>query len=288
VPAASINCYVYCLVHPNLSVTSAGLFIYEGVKPYHLAAELFDMPVFMSGEVAGDGRDIQLPNGLRMQVIDPLEHIHMTYSDPVRATEVDVHMKAIAPPIMRANSKHFEQIMHTTGRLVLRGREYEVDNYHVRDRSWGELRPESHNPGPPYTWVTGVVEDGSLAFNVGANDDPTLKPHWSDAYDITPEQAFKDGWVWRDGRALRLARASKQTVREPGSLRPTEHVIELEDVEGQSLRILGEVVASLPWGSRNNNMSHLGLVRWTVGDRIAWGDSMDVQWNDYVWRYARA
>ena len=31
---------------------------------------------------------------------------------------------------------------------------------------------------------------------------------------------------------------------------------------------------------------HLALVRWELDGRVGWGDSMDVQWNDYVWRYS--
>jgi len=287
VPEAAINCYVYCWVHPNLGVVSAGLFIYRGIKRQHLAAELFDLPAFLSADVVGDGSDIQLPNRLRMRVIKPLEHLHMTFDDPARETEVDVHMKAVAPPVVRGNGKHFEQVMRTSGRLVLRGERYEVDSYHVRDRSWGELRPEGHNPVPPYTWVTGVLDDGTLAFNVGAHDDPERDPHWADHFDVAAERAFKDGWVWRDGRPIHLARASMQTERDPLSLRAIRHVLDIEDAEGEELRITGEVVAGLPWGGWHNIISHLGLVRWDVDGRTAWGDSMDVHWNDYVWRYGQ-
>jgi len=288
VPDVAINCYVYCWVHPNLGVVSAGLIIYQGIKRQHLAAEVFDMPMFLSAAtVVGDGRDIEVPNGLRMEVVEPLEHVHMTFSDPGRETEVDVHMKAVAPPVVRANGKHFEQVMHTTGTLVLRGERHDVDSYTVRDRSWGELRPEGHNPAPPYNWVTGVTEDGAWAFNVGSHDDPTLDPHWAADFDVAPEKAFKDGWVWRDGRAIRLARSSKRTERDMSTLRPTRYVLTIEDTEGEELEITGEVVAGVPWGGWHNIACHLALVKWDVAGRTAWGESMDVQWNDYVWRYGQ-
>jgi hypothetical protein len=270
VPDARINCYAYCWVHPNLGVVSAGLFIYQGIKAQHLAAELFDMPAFLSAGIVGDGADIQVPNGLRLQVIDPLRHIHMTYRDPLRETEVDVHLTAVDEPIVRANNKHFEQVMRTRGRLVLRGERYEVDSYHVRDRSWGELRPEDHNPAPPYNWVTGVLDDGARAFNVGSM-----------------EEVFKDGWVRRDGRTIRLVHASKRVEREPGTLRPTHIAIEMHDAEGGVHHVTGEVVAGLPWGGWHNMNCHLGLVQWELDGRVGWGDSMDVQWNDYVWRYGQ-
>lgn len=270
VPEARINCYAYCWVHPNLGVVSAGLFIYQGIKAQHLAAELFDMPAFLSAGIVGDGADIKVPNGLRLQVIDPLRHIHMTYSDPVRDTRVDVHLTAVDEPVVRANSRHFEQVMRSRGTLVLRGERHDVDSFHVRDRSWGELRPEGHNPGPPYNWVTGVLDDGAEAFNVGSID-----------------ETFKDGWIRRDGRTIRLVHASKRVEREPGTLRPTRIALEMHDAEDGVHYVTGLIVAGLPWGGWHNTICHLGLVRWELDGRVGWGDSMDVQWNDYVWRHGQ-
>jgi hypothetical protein len=191
------------------------LFIYQGIKGQHLAAELFDMPAFLSAEVVGEGADIQVPNGLRMKVIDPLRHIHMTFSDPVRETEVDVH-------------------------LTLRRRQLQRPR-----RSWGELRPEDHTPVPPYNWVTGVPDDGAWAFNVGSLDDPARKPHWLEHYPVPVDKAFKDGWVYRDGRTVRFVHASKRVEREPGSLRPTRTAIEMHDPEGGVIEVTGQIVAGL-------------------------------------------
>lgn len=287
VPESAINCYVYCWVHPNLDVVSAGLMIYQGVKRQHLAAELFDLPAFLNRSVVGDGADIRLPNGLRMRVVDPLRRIHMTFRDAARRTEVDVHMRAVGPPIVRANSKHFEQVMHTTGKLLLRGEEHTVDSYSVRDRSWGELRPESHNPAPPYNWITGVTTDGGTAFTIGSLDDPALQPHWAADFDVAETEAFKDGWIWHGEDVRRLEYASKRVVREPESLRPVSVDVTARDTHGGEHMITGEIVASVPWAGWHNAIVHLGLVRWNVDGRLAWGESMDVQWNDYVWRYGQ-
>ncbi len=271
VPERAINCYAYCWVHPNLHTVSAGLMIYAGVKPHHLAAELFDMPMFLSDSIVGNGGDIQIPNGMRVQVTTPLEDVRLTYEDAARETAVDVRLRAVSPPIVRPNNKHFEQVMRVTGELMLRGERHAVDCVSVRDRSWGELRPEGHNPSPPMTWTTGAAQDGSLAFTVNA-----LDPEVPDA--------FKDGWVWRDGRPVRLVRAEKRTEREAGSLRPTRHLIEGEDAEGVAFRADGEVIAALPWAGWHNARCQLGLVRWDLSGQTAFGETIDVQWNDYIWQ----
>jgi hypothetical protein len=273
VPEANINCYAYCWVHPNLKVASAGLMIYEGVKSHHLASELFELPAFLSSEaVVGDGSDIHVPGGLRVQVVRPLEEVHLTYADESRGTSLDVRIEALSEPVMRPNNKHFEQVVKVTGDLTLRGQHHAVDCVTVRDRSWGELRPEGHNPSPPMVWTTGATQDGSAAFTISA-----LDPDAGDG-------AFKDGWVRRDGRLLKVRHATKTTEREPGSLRPTRHVIEGEDEEGTPLRWVGEVTAGVPWAGWHNARCHLGLVRWDMDGRTAYGETIDVQWNDYIWR----
>jgi len=287
VPEAGINCFVYCKVFVNLGVALSGLLIYRGIKQQHLACELFDVPAFSSTAFVGDGSDIRAPNGLRVRVVDPLQHVHLTYADPSRETEVDVHLRAAAPPVVRANGKHFEQVMRTEGALVLRGERHVVDGFIVRDRSWGELRPESAVALPPYNWVTGVGEGGGWAFNVGSHDDPDRDPDWAGHFDLAAEQAFKDGWVLDGDRLVRLRRASKRTHRDPTSFRPVSYELDLEDVDGRQHHITGEVVASVPWGTWHNITSHLGLVRWDIEGRAAWGESQDVQWNEYVWRRSR-
>jgi hypothetical protein len=70
-----------------------------------------------------------------------------------------VPLTAVDDPIVWANGKHFEQVMRTQGQLVLRGQRHDVDSFNIRDRSWGELRPEGHNPAPPYNWVHGVFDE---------------------------------------------------------------------------------------------------------------------------------
>jgi hypothetical protein len=176
VPEAGINVHLYCWVHPNLEVVTSGLFAYRGLKRVNLASELFDVHSFLSIKViGGDGRDIRIPNGLRVRVIEALQHVHITFEDRARNTGIDVHMRAISDVIMRNNNKHFEQLMHCTGTMVLRGEHFDIDCYKIRDRSWGELRPEGNSHLPAYTWLTGAF-GADLAFNMCAHDDPADDP----------------------------------------------------------------------------------------------------------------
>lgn len=282
VAQAAINCFAYCWVHPNLNVVTSGLMIYKGFKSQHLESELFDIRDFMSARIVGDGSDIQLPNSMRVRVIEPLQHLHFTFDDPARQTAVDVTLRAVSEPIMRANNLHFEQVMHATGRLVLRGEAHAVDCYAVRDRSWGEARPEMQMPAPPYTWVTGSF-GADFSFNLGAHDDPASAPEWVGLFPV-PERIFKDGWVLVRGEKRRIVRASKSTRRQFPLCQPLTHVCEFEDDRGERYRLEGKLIAQSNWAGWSNSNCHLGLVEWDWNGRKGWGESQEVQWNDYVWR----
>jgi hypothetical protein len=273
IPRHAINCYLYCWVHPNLDVVSAGVIIYRRITPHHLCSELVDFPAYLKASaVVGDGSRIAVPNGLTITVLEPMRHILLEYRDTLRDTLFNVHLRALSEPIMRSNGLHFEQIMHAEGELVLRGERFPVDGHVVRDRSWGELRPEAHNPGPPYNWVTAVAEDGTFAFNLGSIDDPVAQA----------AENFRDGWLWRDGVAARLQPRPKTVAREGVLGRPARYEADVLDLRGRSLAAHGEVVASVPWSGWHNMMAHLGLVRWSTADATAWGETQDCQWNDQM------
>lgn len=286
VPEAHINCFAYCWTHPNLDIVTGGLMIYQGMKAQTLACELFDIRAFNKIDLVGDGSNILFPNSMRVEVIEPLQHMRLTFDDPARQTSVNVDIRATAKPLMRANNQHFEQVMKVTGDLILRGEAHKVDCYNVRDRSWGEPRPEDHAPLPPYTWVTGVFGE-EFAFNLGAHDDPARNPEWSGIYQLDPASVFKDGWVQIKGEQRRLARASKITHREFPLCRPLRHEIEFEDTAGDKYLITGDVVAQSNWAGWPNANVHLGLVKWSWNGKSGYGETQEVQWNDYIWRFGQ-
>ncbi len=285
VAEAAINCFAYCWVHPNLQVVTGGLMVYQGWKPSHLACEVFEMRDYLSMQVVGDGSSIVFPGGFSVEVIEPLHHVRLRFNDPGRQTSILVDLHAAWVPIMRSNNKHFEQVMHASGTLELRGVHYAVDCYPVRDRSWGELRPEDHAPVPPYTWLTGTFGP-EMAFNLGLHDDPVSNPEWIGAME-TPSQIFKDGWVLVNGEQRRVIRATKATRRDHPGCRPLSHDIEFEDSTGALYKMHGDVVAQTNWSGWSNMNTHLGLARWNWGGRTGYGETQDVQWNDYVYLMTR-
>jgi hypothetical protein len=287
-PKQRISCIAYLWVHPNLKVLTGGLTVFQGNKSHHLRGEIYDIQIFNSAEacIFKNGRDIQVPNGFRAQILEPFRKIHLTYADASRGNKVDLVFTAASPPIMRESCKHFDQIMDVKGELRLRGKHYDVDCWGSRDRSWGEPRPESPYPIPPYTWMTGRFPSGMM-WNANGHDDPARRPDWLKQYKVAPKDLFKDGWIYRDGEQLRIAKFSKITRRDPVTRRPKTHDISLTDSRGRDYRIRGEVIASTPWGGWFNMNCYVCATRWTWDGETGYGDTQEVSWGDYFYHFRR-
>jgi hypothetical protein len=287
-PKERISSIAYLWVHPNLKVLTGGITVFQGNKTHHLRGEIFDMQIFNSAEkcIARNGLDIQVPNSFRAQILEPFRRMRLTYADKQRDSSVELEFTAAGPPIMRETRKHFDQIMDVKGKLVLRGKKYDVDCWGSRDRSWGEPRPEAPYPIPPYTWMTGRFPSGMM-WNANGHDDPARRPDWLKAYKVADKDIFKDGWIYRDGEKLRLTKFSKITRRDPRTRRPLRHDISMTDTRGRDYRIKGEVIASTPWGGWFNMNCYVCSTRWTWEKETGYGDTQEVCWGDYFHRFRR-
>jgi hypothetical protein len=287
-PKQRIASIIYLWVHPNLKVLTGGLTVFQGHKSHHLQSEIYDIPIFNAAEpcIAKNGRDIRVPNGMRVEIIEPFKTIHVTYEDKERRNLVDLHFTAASPPFMRESCKHFDQIMDVKGNMSLRGKSYKVNCWGSRDRSWGEPRPENPYPIPPYTWMTGRFPSGMM-WNANGHDDPARRPEWLKTFKVAPKDVFKDGWIYRDGESIRIKEFSKITKRSTRNCRPMRHDIEMVDMHDRKYHIRGEVIASTPWGGWFNMNCYVCSTRWTWNGEVGYGDTQEVSWGDYIWKYRR-
>ena len=117
-----------------------------GRSPYisHLGVEgPHDLAVVSEVVDQLDLRDVALPNGNHIQMIEPLTSYRVRYADRGRF-EADLRFDGIMAPNSHPigvapfwRGRHFDQPMHVTGTIVLHGEEIAVDSLSVRDRSWG-------------------------------------------------------------------------------------------------------------------------------------------------------
>lgn len=280
IPEAGINGEVYHMFHPNLRVASGGIFIFQGVKPIFQAADCVDyrsfmpMPARMFGET--------YPNGLRIDVIEPCKRYRIRFEDSAQGTKLDYETWSIMPHAVRPTGGHFTQAMACRGSLMLQGRQYEIDGYFTRDRSWGDPRTERAMPLQPLVWQTGVFDE-TFAFHVLAADTPEYHPDWKDRYPQFPAGAnHLWGYVWRDGKLLGVKHVDQRTRRAADGLTPSSVDLVIEDEEGGRHEFSGEVVACLPYEPWNNVVVHMSLARWQHQGRLGWGDVQDIKYPGFV------
>ena len=284
-PEARISCFAYVWVHPNLNLLSGGLTAFQDIKDHQLDAELMDFRYFLPASIihqGGNGLDTRLPNSMRIHVEKPLERIRITYQDAGRGNGVDILLHAASPPVMRESRLHFDQVLRTEGSMRLRGREFRVDGYGLRDRSWGELRPEEPYPIPPYGWMTCTFPQSRTSWHVCAHDSPSTSPDWAGRMEVDETRLLQDGWISRGGELIRLKSCIQSTVRDGRLLRPASHHLQLVDLADREYDIHGSIVASLPWSSWPTMRAHVALVRWEMDGEIGWGDSQESQSGDYI------
>lgn len=282
---SNLHGFIHIWTHPNLNLCTAGIFAHFGHKREHLAAEVFDFRNFTPDEIFDDQGNITLANGLRVTFIEPTKKMRIQYENASRNFSLDMVQTAVQPLIMRANNQHFEQTMRSVGSVAYAGKTYPFDNLSIRDRSWGERRQETGHAIPPYTWMNGAFSE-QFSFTIAGHDDPKLHPNWAGLYDVPEERLLSDAWIYDHGKKLRLTRMSKLTERADDGLRPVRTTIDCTTDDGRTFQFIGEVTASNPWHCWQNALCHAGLTRWTSPqfDTIGWGETQEVQWNDYVAR----
>lgn len=284
IPERRINGEIYVWLHTNLRIASSGVLIWQGMKKTTLAAEYFDFRHFLPFP-ATDLDNYELANGLHVEAIEPERKYQVEYADKDRNTELHLLYEAIAPPIPYEGRRHFDQPMRTTGAVLLYGREFRVDGFFTRDRSWG-TRSEVAQPGPPFTYVTGIFDE-RLAFHLTASDNAEASPEWSGVYTVPPGKNLVSGYVLEGGHVRRLRRAHKKTHRGPDGLRPRRIDLELTDQEGNRYAIRGDVTAMIPWHPWPNLLCYMCQVRWDHEGKVGWGDIHEIMSNDFVRRFIR-
>ena len=285
VPDQEVHGLCYLWHHPNLGVVSGGVWAWQGVKRHPLECELFDMQIYIDDDcLSGDLHEVELPNGYRSTMLEPLRRFQIQYTDPSRENSFEIELEAMMDPMMMSTGMHIEQGMKTRGALTLRGKEYEVDAYTVRDRSWGQSRPEAHLDAPPVAWMNSVFDD-DFAIGVTAFDSEDTDPEWKGVLEIPGGDPVRGGWIWRDGGLVPVVSATKRTKRSFDRLIPESVEMTLTDAEGRTYEMNGTVIAAAPWQVWHNMDSFICLTRWEHEGRVGYGDLQEVVHYEYIRRF---
>src|SRR5262245_17206642 len=198
-PEANIDGVGYLVYRAKLGVVYGGAQVFQGVKTEMLASELVDIRQYMSPEcMKNDLWHYKLDSGLEYRIIEPCKKMRLSYSDPFRKNHFDVVVTPASPPVVWPNGRHFEGAIKTVGELTLRGKHYDVNSYHIRDRSWEGARLERPEYLPASHWAIGV-KDESLSFNCSGFDHPELDPDYKGHFEVDPDKVLMGGWLYMNG-----------------------------------------------------------------------------------------
>jgi hypothetical protein len=285
IPDQEIHALCYIWHHPNLGSVTGGAWAWQGVKRHHLQCELFDMRAFIDDEcLSNDFHEVELPSGYRSKVIEPLNKFEIRYSDEARENSIEVDYEAIMPPMVLSSGFHLEQAMKTSGTVTLRGKDYEVDGYTVRDRSWGQVRSEAPLSAPPIAWMTSIFGD-DFAFGTTAFDSEDTDPEWKGILEIPGGDPVRGGWIYRDGELVPVVSATKRTRHNSDSLFPESVEMTITDANDRSYELNGTVIAAAPWSTWPNIDGIICLARWECEGQVGHGDIQEVQYTDYRHRF---
>lgn len=282
VPEHNIHGFCYLWHHPNLRVVSGGVYVFQGIKEVPVQAEICDYRTYMSDALlSNDLHEYRLENGYGVKILEPNRRFHITYQDATRGNSIDVISEAVLPGVMWGDGKHFEQAMQVKGELVLQGRKYAVDCFHVRDRSWGKPRPEAIMPMPPISWMA-CAFDKDFAFNCTMFDQSSGNPLLKGALEMPDDKALNGGWVYCDGVLGQIVKARKRVTRYPRSQITGGLELSFSDDQGRDFDMRATLVAACPQQTWGNAWFVVNLMRWECGDAVGYGDHQEGFWGDYL------
>lgn len=262
--------WLYALIRPNIGTCQGGVWIWD-----EKAWSPFEVPYysnFSSARLppARNLRDMKLPVGWSIQVLQPLTRYRLSARDADQL-QLDLQFEATmkpqvmgegTPPFLSA--AHFDQFGRVRGELVLHGEHIPIDCLSVRDRSWGP-RPETRPRRLSYDFGVASADHGFLC---------TTNPH------DTSGDVITHGFLLRDGVVFPLAEGQR-TVHRDGEGQILGEVIQGVDTGGRAFRAEGESLSHIAI-NRHTAVTWTALMTWSLDGDRAYGEDQDM-WPVHEW-----
>lgn len=266
--------WFYTMARHNIGTVAGGAWVWDDGA--HLPWEVLYSTNYSALELPADAdlRNVQLPTGVAIEVIEPTISYRLGYDDPGRY-RADLRFEAVIAPRPLAaggstfgKAAHFDQIGRVSGRIELHGEPIEIDCWSMRDRTWGR-RPEDRPRQAAY--VTGAGSDGQGFLAV------------TNTRDGTDRVAY--GFVNRGGASVTLVDGERSVERDPNAGWVDRIRIEAIDANGDEFVAVGRSVSRITI-NRHSFIDINSIIDWhlegaDVGTRW-WGEDQDM-WPVHTW-----
>ncbi len=239
--------------------------------------------------------DIELPNGNRIKTLEHLKRYSVQFSDYGKF-EADLVFEGIMEPNPHPagvapfwKGRHFDQAMHVTGDVVLKGERIPVDCFQGRDRSWSPRPPriareanttlarEAASSDP----AAGTAQSGPAPNRAGSHrprfvigydygiassrDIFLVYTHWDEG---GTRDVVTTGYLVREGVWAHLVSGVRRCSVDPRRNWITRIECEAVDMLGRELHAIGRMVSHQGAGGPGN-----GLFYWRWGGVEGWGEN---------------
>lgn len=303
-PERKLGGWFYNQVLFNQGVCNGGAWVWDDSSAGALY-EVSQRDLPLVDKDALDLRDVALPNGNHIEMLEPLSTYRVRRNDPGKL-EADLRFEGIREPHSHPlgvapfwRGRHFDQAMHVTGQIVLNGETIDIDSLSIRDRSWGP-RPGPRAPGagagskrreqrdaaqaarPPYSpFGIGYV------FGTQDADEMFLAYTLPCIYDGAAKDYVTTGYLVRDGEFGLLVDGNRRCEFDPEMGWMRTIWLEAVDEHGRELSAVGELVSH--HGERGQGTGYFhwewdGAAGYGEDQSTAQGPVLEALKNEGLWR----
>ncbi|HKE72252.1 MAG TPA: hypothetical protein VKB57_01480 [Acidimicrobiales bacterium] len=274
VPEHRLGGWFYNWVRPNVGTSGGGAWVWDDTTFFHMEVPYYACYSNLRLQPDRDLRDFTYPSGVSVRAVEPLMRYRLGYRDR-DLVDIDLEFAAVMPPWVGrltgdpAVATHLDQVGRVTGRMVLRGRDHEVDCLAIRDRTWSP-RPER--------W-----KDGKVGYCNACNGEVGFLAQSAAGTRGQTGDRVHSGYFVKDGRRAAVVDGVREIERDPehGFLRRI--TVEAEDGDGRRFMAVGTGLSRMAMPIPGvHGVVWTSLVDWVVDGQQAWGEDQDA-WPLHGW-----
>lgn len=292
IPERKLNGWVYFWHRPNMKLSAGGIALWDPTGEDVYDSIFFELDEHMALPADAQVHQFTLDNSLVVECTEALKSYHFTFDRNGCTADLrfDAFTEPFQPggtatdgwivPVSELHTGHYDQFGRMHGSIVVEGEPFQIDDWSIRDRSWGPRIPGSGSNGG-YLW--GVASRDTYFYLIAIRgtspaDDPVRG---------TTEQV-RGGFFVQDGIVGEFVSGERRVVERGADGRPLREVIEAKDSLGRTFHAEGLNENWLHWPSYGCLFTWSSLTHWNFAGQSGWGEAHDYLHSRAVRRYHRS